>query len=154
MHFGYVQVRVLKINTWRFLGRFFSNLNIQFNNSKLTSNSDNFFFSIFVSYIESIIFNLIFLIPDISIYIYVYGDLKCYWIPYFFSRLRWNGHIPCVQCECETAYFESMRSTHAQTFSLLPREVMGSREPLLLPANAITPCLSPCSCRGVLTRQK
>ena len=37
----------------------------------------------------------------------------------FFSRLRWNRHIPCVQCERETAYFESMPSAHAQTFSSL-----------------------------------
>ena len=37
-----------------------------------------------------------------------------------FSRLRWNGHIPCVQCERESASFESMPSTHGQIFSLLP----------------------------------
>ena len=37
----------------------------------------------------------------------------------FFSRVRWNRHIPCVQCERETAYFESMPSAHAQTFSSL-----------------------------------
>ena len=38
---------------------------------------------------------------------------------YFFSRLRWNGHIPCVHCERETADFESMPTARAQTFSLL-----------------------------------
>ena len=41
-------------------------------------------------------------------------------IIYYFSRLPWNGHIPCVQCERETDCFKSMTSAHAQTFSLLP----------------------------------
>ena len=38
---------------------------------------------------------------------------------YLFSRLRGNGHIPSVQCEPETAYFESIPSAYAQTFLLL-----------------------------------
>ena len=39
---------------------------------------------------------------------------------YLFSRLRCNDHIPCVHCERETAYFESMSSAYAQTFLSLP----------------------------------
>ena len=54
---------------------------------------------------------------------------------YLFSRLRWNNHIPCVQCKRDTAYFESMRGAYAANFF-------------------IAPCLFPCSFRRVLARQK
>ena len=37
----------------------------------------------------------------------------------FWTWLRWNRHIPCMQCEREIAYFESLPSAHAQTFPLL-----------------------------------
>ena len=33
-----------------------------------------------------------------------FSNLRCENI--IFSRLRWNGPIPCVQCERETTYFE------------------------------------------------
>ena len=39
---------------------------------------------------------------------------------YLSSRLRRNGHSPCVQCKRKSAYFKSMPTAHTQTFSLLP----------------------------------
>ena len=43
-------------------------------------------------------------------------SVKWKWKMFIFSRLCWNDHISCVQCERESAYFESMLSAHAHTF--------------------------------------
>ena len=42
---------------------------------------------------------------------------------YLFSWLCWKYHIPCVQCERHTAYFESIPSAHAGDFSITSRGV-------------------------------